>query len=246
VGLGGGYGVGVERDYLGSTVKDNKSDSVLGSFGQGAKINAHIEYYINKYLQSGITLIYGLSSDYKVEQDFTTFEHYSGGGNSATYRTQNQYSHSWRDIHQWQLIPEFKLSLPREHSPYLKVGLICGLGSSITETEDKRSITYSSTFSGGSGSQLDTTEWSLKRITRYSGGVSVGFNAAIGVDIKVSKNVRFFMETSWSHLKWTPQKEQIIEQSGIAGIPLENGLKSRSFSSINLLIGVRYIFESKS
>jgi opacity protein-like surface antigen len=78
-------------------------------------------------------------------------------------------------------------------TPYAKLGLVLGSGKVTSKYEDK----------SGSFTSIQTTE--LKK------GLAIGFNAAIGVNFPVSKNLTFSAEINSVNMQYSPKKGTVTE-----------------------------------
>ncbi len=93
-----------------------------------------------------------------------------------------------------QLKPSLVIATTMKNvTPYAKLGLLLGTGKVTSDFEDK----------SGTFTTTQTTE--LKK------GLAIGFNAAIGVNFPMSKNLTFSAEINSVNLQYSPKKGTVTE-----------------------------------
>ncbi len=98
-----------------------------------------------------------------------------------------------------RITPALKVTGGEKMKPYAKFGLVLGLGA-------KGEMTYNET---GVGYTLKVTE-------KYSGGMSMGWMGAFGVDYELSDMLGIFLELNSINQTWAPEKNawSITQTSG--------------------------------
>jgi hypothetical protein len=90
--------------------------------------------------------------------------------------------------------PAVRLVAPlKGFSPYCRMGLVIGIPKGLAE--------YNST------TPAVTEKWELK------GGIALGMNAALGIDIKASKQISVFIELDGMALNWAPDERENTERT---------------------------------
>ncbi len=98
-----------------------------------------------------------------------------------------------------RITPALKVTGGEKLKPYAKFGLVIGMGA-------KGEVTYNET---GVGYTLKVTE-------KYSGGTSIGWMGAFGVDFELSDMLGIFLELNSFNQTWAPEKNEwsISQTSG--------------------------------
>jgi opacity protein-like surface antigen len=146
-----------------------------------------------------------------------------------------------------RLTPALKITAGESFKPYAKFGLVVGIAPKI-DVEGEETGPF-----GSSSTSED----------KLSGGMSLGFMGAAGVDIKVSEMLSVFIELNSINQSWAPEKNEwsytqtaagiTDEESGTvtfddtdSGTDEDTGLKNYfTFSSFGIHAGVKLSFGGK-
>jgi hypothetical protein len=93
--------------------------------------------------------------------------------------------------------PSVKISIGDKIKPYLKTGLIIGLGSKIEVEETINFMSQSNTSNTGMIYQLSNYE--------LHGGLSFGYLSSIGINVELSKKIGIFSEINIITQSWSPK-----------------------------------------
>ncbi len=203
VGLGLSYynsGEGVDR-----TINGNSSDvSVIksSSLGSGLNINLAGGYMFSKYI--GVDL---------------GFNEFIGFGVKTKYNlTQGTYSQEYDDKYSamsFRIIPAIVITPGFEKiNPYGRFGIILGV---INQTI----YSYTNTKTGAPVTKA--TDPSVENYKeKDSGGLSVGFAAAVGADYNLNQQLSFFAEVNLNGVNYSPRKGKVVEwtKDGVDQVPL--------------------------
>ncbi len=127
------------------------------------------------------------------------FGKHIGGELGVSYKTFSTYESTYSDNGLYgkkedkgsmlRLIPAIKVTGGEKIKPYAKFGIVVGVSPKIEEVI---------TFSGSVLSETGTI--------KYSGGSSVGFMGAMGVDLGITDMFGFYFELNSINQTWAPDK----------------------------------------
>lgn len=131
------------------------------------------------------------------------FSYLSGKEFTSTFNTSNTNITQKVSGTMLRLTPALKVTAGEKIKPYGKFGLVLGLspGAELTATGATSGSTYQET-------------------DKYSGGTSMGWMGAFGVDIELSGNMSIFGELTVINQSWAPDKNEwtITSSSGSVSI----------------------------
>ncbi len=212
-----------------TTNTDNPSTTITqvrGGFGNGVNIGGTFGYKLNEHLSAELGIFYIPGATINTEHQDSYLDSYTYNYSFESFYTNiNQYydyKFSLTTSGRVRLMPTLKLNADQKvFTPYLKVGLVIGLGGSITftEIETYNVDTTSSYVTGG----ITTINPPTSGAANYSygvtlsGGMSLGFTAAIGSEYKLTDKISLFGEFSLISEQWSPT-------SGTVTKYVENGI----------------------
>ena len=257
IGLSGGYGLGVQRDLIGVNSSQeyrngqeiiySPKDTIKASLGKGLKINFNFDYQLNKYFRIGCDVVYHRGVTYAIDTNVDS--HSTNGTNYSDYVYSG--SSDFKKISQLQLIPNVKFQFGKVIKPYVKMGFVVGCFGRLTvefNSSEKHSYNYS-VYNPFIPSlyYVDTSyTYSIHEKVIYKDGISYGYTGAIGIDVASSKMLSFVFEISYVGMSWTPKESKVVEYTMNGEDKLDSSLKvknpARAYSSINTMIGIRYVF----
>jgi hypothetical protein len=195
-----GYGMAAAKHEVGydrtttktgtTTTSDYKSRSY--SLGKGMQVGVFGGVMLNDNIgaELGINYLIGGKTTVKTED--------SGPGYSNTTED------GWR-ASTIRIIPAMKLSVGKgKLRGRTKAGLIIALGTKVINTSENNSVNTTTTTSFSS-------EW------HYTGGISLGFHGAAGVDFFVNDHLAVFAELAGYFQSYSPKKAELVksETNGI-------------------------------
>lgn len=207
-----GYGTGLPVYSLGSSTKTNPGGTIntleKGNYGQGLSYGLKGGYMFSKNVGAELGMSYFIGT----KKEFI-ISNLDADTSSGTV-TQTEGTTTLDKIKMFRLNPAVKLTLGDEVRPYLRMGIIIGLGTGYTSVEESIVTT--------SGSNNDTTAMEITK--EYSGGAAFGFNSAFGVDIDLIDNLVLFGELSFSSLSWAATESKITRHvyNGVDLVPMAN------------------------
>jgi hypothetical protein len=190
-GVTGGYGFpAAKHSFLSDsksttgtsgTTYEDKSHPV--SFGKGINAGLYAGYMLGKNVGAELGFSYLLGS----KNTFT--DESSNSAASASSKTED----TWK-AHMIRIVPGLRMTAGEDKiHPYMHTGLIIGLGGKITNdthTED----------SDPSGSMISDESW------EYTGGISLGFQAGVGINYMISDKIGIFAEACGNYQNWAMKK----------------------------------------
>lgn len=186
-----GYGLGSgSQNITGFTDKNEDTtsisteDQVNVSLGKGLCIKLGAGYMINGNLGFELGLSYLLGGK-------STATNTSPFSSNKTKTIESSFYSSMFMINPSVLIA----SGMEDINPYAKFGMIIGVGS----------------FNYEKNTTADT--FVVVQKTKYSGGVALGFNAALGCTFTVSDNISIFAEFNLLNMSYSPDQSEIIEST---------------------------------
>ena len=205
ISISGGYGLSTSpnsnyastnstRNSNGNTALfTNSISNSTGSFGRGVQFGATLGYEHNRNFSVE------LNTSYLISDKITST--LSGDGGTI-------YSEDKSSATMLRLIPAIKVSIgEKKLKPYLRFGLVIGLVPKINFTE-----TYTNTSANPNYSES---------VYVYSGGISIGYSAGLGVNYKVTNRLSLFGEIGLISQAWAPKKSVLTKatQNGIDMLP---------------------------
>jgi len=151
------------------------------SFGKGFQFGGAVGYNFSEHFSFEIGVSYLNGKEY--ETKFTQRYANSSDAYSQIYKSQ-----------MLRLMPSIKLSVGDAFKPYLKTGLVIGVGSKINVQE---TFNYKN--------QNNNAIYQLSEFD-LSGGVSIGFVTGIGISLETDDHWGFFSEINIITQSWAPQK----------------------------------------
>jgi hypothetical protein len=123
----------IGTNTTGSTSEDYSYEAVNGSFGKGPNIAGAIGYNFSSYLAGELGVIYKLSTEFELNDEFGTFTQ------------SNKIMGSFLGFS-----PTLVVNVPLENiKPFMKLGLLIALPATEVEYIDSNGDTEKGTFGGG-------------------------------------------------------------------------------------------------
>ncbi len=211
-GINIGYGTGLPRYSLGtSTTSTGYSTTYTlekGNYGQGLNFGIMLGAMLNKNMGVELGLSYFIGS--KKEFIISSLETDTSAGTT----TETEGTITLDKIKMMRINPAFKMTFGDQVRPYLRLGIILGLGPGYSRHEE--------TIMTTTGNFNDTV--SVEMVREYTGGAAFGFNSAFGVDIDLTDNLVLFGELSFSSVSWAATESKITRYmyDGVDLIPTLN------------------------
>ncbi|MFZ4399628.1 MAG: outer membrane beta-barrel protein [Bacteroidales bacterium] len=167
------------NSYVLSGVNNTLKETI--SFGKGFQFGGVVGYNFSEHFSFELAVSYLNGREY--EEIFTQRYANNSDAYSRIYKSQ-----------MLRLMPSVKLSVGDALKPYLKTGLVIGVGSKINvqETFNFKDQYFNAIY------QL--SEFDL------SGGISIGFVTGIGIRIESDDKWGFFSEINIITQSWAPEK----------------------------------------
>ncbi len=213
----------------------------------------NFKFSLGKGVNAGINLGYMFNENIGFELGA---QYLIGGKTTASEKQLNgNYQTTAFSSKMIQLKPTIVLATSMKNiTPYAKFGMVIGSGKVLINREEK------------SGSDLDVENF------EFSKGMSIGFNAAIGVSFPINNNLSFSADINTINMQYSPKKGTMIKytENGIdklasrsvrdkeiefvktktynsltpssSTLPTQTESVSLPFGSIGINIGVKYSF----
>lgn len=188
INAGLGYGFNAASQVIGTNYTKTTDGSgnttttttnVKGSYAAGLNFGAIFGYMFNEHISGEIGINYLSGST------TTTTNSHTDSASSDVFTMGTKAT-------MLRIIPAIKISgEPGTVTPYLKAGLVLGLSGKITNT-----VNGTSTTLGTSDVYAGTEE--------YTGGTSIGFMGAVGIDYKLSDMFSIYGEIGMIGATWAP------------------------------------------
>lgn len=178
-------------------------------FGQGLRVGLGAGYILNENINLGIDVIYHKGAKLNRTITVDNQNHQFTPTNSTVLfdritNLENTTSYDYTILNFVPHITFRAISKPKYHI-YNRVGLIIGLPLKFDYTFQEESSVRIKNY--WPPSIYDVTEsYSLKHSGSYTKNPSIGFQAAVGVQFRITKNLRFLTEIEASSLVLTPHE----------------------------------------
>ena len=192
-----------------------KYENVKGSYGNGLNVGASIGYMFNEYMGAELGIGYHIGGSYEV---------FSKGNSTSTMPplptvTSDTNRTTTYKANQFRLNPAIIITSGSEGlAPYLKFGLVLGIGTKVSVSQEytsKTSVTAES---------KSISEW------EQSGGMSIGLNGALGATYSISDNISLFAELEIISMSYAPTKQSLVKYT-IDGVDKLSTLKTYSIET---------------
>jgi hypothetical protein len=190
-GLNFGYGIPATGQIVGINSEDNNpgntfsNENVRGSFGSGLNAGVYFGYWFSDVVgaQLGVNYLFG--------KKYTFTDNSVNSSNVTDNITDKVAARSLR------LTPALRIGFGHgDVHPYMLGGFSIGLANKITDD-----LNESTTTPGGTDITVMKTE--------YTGGISVGPFAAIGLNFHLTEKLLFNVELTNYFANWAPTKGEI-------------------------------------
>jgi hypothetical protein len=191
-GLNFGYGIPATGQVVGINSEDNNPsntfsfENVRGSFGSGLNAGVYFGYWFSDVVgaQLGVNYLFG--------KKYTFTDNSVNNTNVTDNSTDEVAARSLR------LTPALRVGFGHgDVHPYMLGGFSIGLANKITDDLNETTINP-----GGTDILIESTE--------YTGGISVGPFAAVGLNFHLSEKLLFTVELNSYFANWAPTKGEIV------------------------------------
>jgi outer membrane protein with beta-barrel domain len=195
LGLGLGIGLNASSQTIGDDYTSTSTGSSLtttdqnvkGSFGAGMNYGGMVGYKISEHVSAELGVSYLSGSAIQITSNTTDV------GNYSVSSTRNMTGSMLR------IIPSVKISGKQNiFTPYIRMGLVIGLSPSVTITNDSTD-SYTNIFQ-----TPPTTDTVISQTTKLSGGISIGFMGALGLNYKLSNVISIYAEVEMIGQTYAP------------------------------------------
>ncbi|HLC82440.1 MAG TPA: outer membrane beta-barrel protein [Bacteroidia bacterium] len=192
MGLGGGYGFAAGKqsffdDYkttVSATSTSQTNTSHPFSLGKGVNAGLYAGYMFNKNVGAELGVSYLIGSKNVFTDEYT---------NTGPFPSSSKTEMTWKG-RMIRLVPTIRMTAGENKlHPYMKAGLIIGVGGKV----------YDDTHSESTSSSTTTV---TERSWEYYGGTSLGFHGAIGLNYMVSDKIGIFAEVAGNYQNFSVKK----------------------------------------
>lgn len=179
-------------------VKTDNMELEKVGFGQGFNMAGIIGYKFNEHFSSELGISYLAGNSFATT--YARTEEFLDAMNALLFGSYLSEVKELTSDPRIRLMPAVRITAIRSSlTPYLKAGMVIGVSGTIT-------YNYDSGYRNSNG--LDSTS-SYELIS--SGGLSLGFNSALGVEYHLSESVNLFLEVSLILESWSPAHGEITK-----------------------------------
>ncbi len=181
VNLGLGYNLNAAKQVIGVNQTDN---TIAGTSSMEIKTGSY-----GKGFGFGLGLGYMFNENIGAEASFSML---FGSKYKTTYSDDQGVTGNGEVKGKiMRITPALKVTGGEKMKPYAKFGLVIGVGA-------KGDLTYTETGVG----------YTYKDTRKYSGGTSIGWMGAFGVDFELSDMIGIFLELNSINQTWAPEKNE--------------------------------------
>jgi hypothetical protein len=182
-----------------STVSNYHYTYTRKGLGSGLRAGLGVGYILNDYLNIGLDLEKYWSGD--ITRNYVSNS--TTPTNIYTAESNTTYNSSILSLN-----PNITLKgiTNTNYYFYIRAGLVLGIAKSYTQNyvykNSTRTLSPSSTTTDGSVSER-----------KFSGGLPIGYNLALGFQFKLTKKVRFFIELQNYYVSYAPTKSELTKST---------------------------------
>jgi len=190
--LGGGYGLPsspINSEGLSNLTVDASTvtrEQVKLSLGKGVNLNGAFGYMFNDNFGAELGVNYLMSSDWEYKSTINN-------GPNASETEVNTIDASMTRINPMFILQTESSAI----TPYAKLGMLIGFGS-IKSTFRSTEISFGNEFKFEAESKL-------------SGGIGIGFNAALGANFEIGDNMYIFGELAIVNMSYSPANGELTK-----------------------------------
>jgi len=160
--------------------------------GKGLNFGGSVGYMFNDYLGLDLGFSYLLGAETKVKDSYHSQDIYQDHTEDYYSVSNNKlYSRMFTITPSILITPNFQ-----KINPYLKMGVVLGVGSIYWEAVSERSST----------GQVTPTSSTSEYASKFNGGVAIGVNASVGVEYNISDKLSIFGELNLTGMTYNPKK----------------------------------------
>jgi hypothetical protein len=177
----------------------NKTKNVSASYGSGINFTAGGGFMFSEFLGVDLNVNYLIGKKFETGDSYKYYSNGSLQGTDETIITTNSKAIF--------ITPSFVISTGGTRAPYGRFGIV--LGSPSVDQEES------------SYYDLDGTSTSLRK-WEYRGGISTGFQGAVGMNWTLAANLKLYTEVNFTSMTFYP-KERNLTKSSDNGVPNDLG-----------------------
>ncbi len=185
------------------TTLTNTSQSLNKGFGGGTSFFVSAGYSFSKYLSAEIGFSYLAGTTMQSAYTYTNTFYNSPSDTSVT---KENITNKLTSSAHCRLLPAIKFSIPmHKFTPYLKAGLVVGLGGKLTLSNSYSQSDYEIDNGQPYPSSIQTANTGLTA----SGGLSLGYTASAGVEYSLNAFLSVYGEINLVNENWSPSNGDI-------------------------------------
>lgn len=232
--VGLGYNLAAGKQLIGTNTTSSSIEGVYGSYGKGISPDLGVGFMFSEHVGAELGFSYLLGGKYETTDN--------DGSTTSTTEAKAKML---------RIIPAIRVTTGETVKPYARFGIVIGMMPKADVEE-----TGSTTVSGFGSTSFTNTD-------KYTGGSSIGFLGAAGVDFKLSDMLAIYAELNSITQSWAPNKRESTMVSSAGGVSVSEssttnfednvpdnstgiGLKYfEPFSSFGIHAGVKLMFGGK-
>ncbi len=197
---GGGYALPIATESVGDMqtrtdsydgnfyTNTNKTKNVSASYGSGINFSAGGGFMFSEFFGVDLNISYLAGKKYETGDHYSFYVNGDLGGTDKNITTTNSKAIF--------VAPSFVITTGGAHAPYGRFGVVLG-SPKITSEE----AYYYDTDGTGSGSE----KW------EYKGGMSAGFQGAVGMNWTLGANLKLYTEVNFTSMTFYPKEGNLTE-----------------------------------
>ena len=190
--------------------------NVFGSLGKGLNFSVNAGMGLSEAIDIGIGFTALLASGTSATRTYEEISNYFYSSSSSTYDSILKEEVTIKGYGFW-FTPFIKVKPGwKTFNPYAKFGLIVAF-LKVKETHDQTMTSVLTSTSGSSGFYNENMSGTGKLEVLWSGGISIGYDAAAGFEYNLSKSLALYGEISLVSLMYNPSKREASFNATFSG-----------------------------
>lgn len=199
---GGGYALPIATESVGEMQTEtesydgnnytstDKTKNVSASYGSGINFNAGGGFMFSEFLGVDLSISYLIGKKYDTGDTYKYYLNGSLAGTNESIITTNSKAIF--------ITPSFVITTGGAHAPYGRFGVVLG-SPSIDRKE--------SSYYDIDGTSASERKW------EYKGGMSAGFQGAVGMNWTLAANIKLYTEVNFTSMTYYPKEYNLTESS---------------------------------
>ncbi|MEI6816230.1 MAG: hypothetical protein WCL14_06440 [Bacteroidota bacterium] len=198
--------------YSGGATYIYNKDEIHSKFGAGININGTVGYRFNENISLEVGFNYLPKTSINTETKIINNANNINYSSDTTYYTgvdETDYYYTIESSSRIRFLPSIKISAADSKiTPYVKMGLVIGIGGTMKFTESEN-YNYISSWKSSTLDTLTYQSYKYSYAVTSNGGTSLGFSTAIGAEYKLSDQFNLYGELRLISEQWAPTHGEV-------------------------------------